>query len=193
MNTTDFTGYDMIARDAETNETLFMGKIAAYNKIQNIIEVDAQPQADFEQRRMRVLIFQEGQAYDSYGTYRKLLNGNQIGVALYKGTVKADRKNERFTVDLSSEIIEQITENGVSTLEHEIPIHILDISRSGVRIQGEGLDLKKYDKITIRFTIRKQTKKYYAQIVRIGKEDPDHNILEYGCELLTYQQYNGIM
>ncbi len=113
--------------------------------------------------------------------------------ALYKGTVKADRKNERFTVDLSSEIIEQITENGVTTPEHEIPIHILDISRSGVRIQGEELDLKKFDKITIRFTIRKQTKKYYAQIVRIGKTDSENNIIEYGCELLTYQQYNGIM
>ncbi|MDD3369293.1 MAG: PilZ domain-containing protein [Lachnospiraceae bacterium] len=186
---TNFTGYDVIVRDEASNVTLFMGKVASYDELQNLIEINFQPTVDLEQRHMRVLLYHNGRAYTYHGTFRKGLGIGQMGIALYKGSAKTDRKNERFSIDLGAEILEHRDENGKVLFQGSTPIHIMDISRSGLRIQATEIKPGVHEKISIRFTVRNVAKTYYARVVRVGKKDEKGQQIEYGCELLTMQEY----
>lgn len=154
----DFKGYDAIVRDEETEDTLLMGKVVAFDKETNLIELNVQNTIDLSQRKMQVLLFSDGLAYSYHGTFRKLLTQNQIGIALYKGGVKVDRKNERFAVDLKAEIVEHKQEDGTVIEDEHTGIYILDISRSGIRIEGSELLLSDQDRIAVAFKVKNQEK-----------------------------------
>lgn len=189
----DFEGYDVIIRDDDTEETLLMGKVGVHNKEQNMIELDAQPMQELEQRHMLVLLFKDGQAYTYHGSYRRLLGNNPIGIALYRGEVKQDRKNERFAINIGANIIEHKAEDGEVLYNKRTQFNIMDISRSGVRIQGQDLHLRIKDKIQIRFILHSKIMEYYARIVRVGEQDETGILIEYGCELLTKAEYDKVI
>lgn len=57
----DFTGYNVVIREDETSQALWMGKVEAYNKEKNIIEVDGFQTIDLEKyRKLQVFLFLNG-------------------------------------------------------------------------------------------------------------------------------------
>lgn len=188
----NFTGYDAIIRDEETNETLLQGKVAVYHKAENLIEIDTLPLTDLSQKKMHILLYQSGMAYISHGTFRKVHNIHHTGIALFRGELKADRKNERFPIQINAIITDHLTPTGQKISDIRYRIKILDISRSGIRIEGANLHLKKGEKIMVRFQLKDQFKEYHARIVRVGSRNMESLITEYGCELITRQEYEKL-
>lgn len=184
----DFTGYNVVIREDETSQALWMGKVEAYNKEKNIIEVDGFQTIDLEKyRKLQVFLFLNGQAYIYHGTYRKLGGVDRVGIALYQGKVKNDRKSERFLINIEAEIVERKSETEeIASNEHH-KIQIMDISRSGIRIQGMELQLSINDWIAVSFAVLGLEKTCYAKIIRIGNSKED--VTEYGCKLMTVQKY----
>lgn len=145
---TNFTGYDVIVRDDDTGETLLMGKVDSYSKERSIIEVNLQCKYDLSARHLRVLLHHDGRAYSFNGTYRKLSGSTNIGIALFNGNQKQDRKNERFAIDLYADICDCNTQEGeiLNNIKNHT-IRIVDISRSGVCLQGINIPLTLLGKI----------------------------------------------
>lgn len=185
---TDFTGFHVIIKDSKSKETLAMSKVEAWNAGQYMIELAVPFCEDLAQKHLDVLLYRNGEAYSFQGTYRKLLGMDRCGIALYKGEMKEERHSQRFSIHLEADVIEVRNSSGILSSREHIPIEIQDISRSGIRFVTTDREYHKGDCVGVSFTLQGKQHKYYAKIMRCGAQD---NKKEYGCALLTREQYEN--
>ncbi len=185
----NLTGYDILVRDAESKENLLASKIVSYNPTANRVELDAKKDADLEGRLLNVLIYNNQDAYEYSGNVNKFTGTDNIEIGLFHGVEKSERKNERYNLGIPAVFIEYI-DSQIKEKEHQrIPIKILDISRSGIRIESPKKDLEIGAFFAIVVIVTGVVQIYRGKVVRIAREEG--TLKEYGCMLLTKEEYPG--
>lgn len=183
-------GYNVVARDSETQEVVVRNKVLKYDNERNVIEVEIDKDKTMDGLKLDVLVYNKSDAYHYKGTIRYFSGVRNTEIAIYKGEEKADRKSERFELNLKGVITESILVQRIHIADEKVAALVVDISTNGIRIEKEKNTLDIGDLFTLQLFVNGESKIFCGKVVRTINET--ENSIQYGCLLLKAVNYEKI-
>jgi hypothetical protein len=183
-NAVDFTDCTALIYDEEGNE-LASVKILDYQANLNTIKVSENP-ALVAGNRCDVVILMSPIPYMFKGNIHA--GGVYKRITLYKGEEKENRKNSRYKVSLLGLIDNLIYEGKKFRLHTAVKVKMVNLSRSGFRLNAHHNTLSKGDRFTLHVQTNENLKKMTAEVV--NSSDSPFTNTEYGCRIITLPEEN---
>lgn len=181
MNEGELKNRRIIIKDIENDKIITDTQIIRYNSLSNSVMISA---ASFQEKKfynISAIIFTEKGLYESYGTIRGVITGNEIEVFLGKSREKEDRAKTRYPISLEGNVKGIYIDNKEVSLHRGIHIETVNMSANGVLIKADAGSFDVGEIFTLVLEMGKNTLELQCEIVRIHKSD----ILleEYGCRI----------
>lgn len=187
----DFTGYNIIIRDGETDQTIINSVVLSYNKEKMLATIDDEKSLDLTDKTLKVLIYNTDEAFSFMAHAPKHTGSSRLELGLFHGEHKEERKNERFPLGLDAVVIEHISAMGEESASRRLPSKIIDISKSGVCVECVLLEFKVGDRLAVQVMVQGKPHIYYCEIVRIIMSAEGRK--QYGCTLLKRDEFRGFI
>ena len=171
----------IIIKDIENNRVIADTQIIRYNSSVNSVMISA---ASFQEKKfynISAIIFTEKGLYESSGTIRGTVTGNEIEVFLGKSKEKEDRAKTRYPISLEGNVKGIYIDNKEVSLHRGIHIETVNMSANGILMKADAGSFEVGEIFTLLLEMGKNTLELQCEIVRIHKSD----ILleEYGCRI----------
>lgn len=171
----------IIIKDIETDQVIADTQIIRYNSLSNSVMISA---ASFQEKKfyhISAIIFAEKGLYESSGTIRGVITGNEIEVFLGKSREKEDRAKTRYPICVEGNVKGIYIDNQEVSLHRGIHIETINMSANGILMKADAGSFDIGEVFTLFLEIGKDTLELQCEIVRIHKSD----ILleEYGCRI----------
>jgi len=114
---------------------------------------------------------------------RVVKDGWKYVFALFKGSVKENRRMERYKISFPVTVEDLIIGGDKFPLFEILTVNIINISRGGVRFNAPLNSLLVGDKFSFRMEIGGDESLYTAVVV--NSVDKDSDLSEYGCQLVN--------
>lgn len=181
MNEGELKNRRIIIKDIENDRIITDTQIIRYNSLSNSVMISA---ASFQEKKfynISAIIFAEKGLYESYGTIRGVVTGNEIEVFLGKSREKEDRAKTRYPISLVGNVKGIYIDNKEVSLHRGIHIETINMSANGILIKADTGSFEVGEIFTLILEMGKDTLELQCEIVRIHKSD----ILldEYGCRI----------
>lgn len=186
MNT-DFTGYNIIIRDSETDETMINSVVVSYNREKMLATIDDEKKLDLTDKTLKVLIYNTDEAFSFMAHAPKFTGSNRLELGLFHGEHKEERKNERFPLGLDAIVIEHISAMEEKVATRRLPAKVVDISKNGICVECVLLEFKVGDHLAAQVMVQGKPHVYYCEIVREIISDTGRK--QYGCMLLNKENF----
>lgn len=189
MGKDDYFGSNMILFDSNTNMKVADAKIIRHDRDIQSIYISV---TNFDLKNdevYKILIIFEGRLFSYLGRTRGKLSDDVMEISLFNYSEVDLRGEPRFKVDKKGIAyrVRDIEEEVI--IEKKMLMNIIDISKNGVHIDLESMELEKgfsFDFFVI--LDDKQIERLSARVVRKAKDDSDR--YTYGCELYRANREN---
>lgn len=171
----------IIIKDMENDRLIADTQIIRYNRLSNSVMISA---ASFQEKKfynISAIIFTDKGLYESYGTIRGVVTGNEIEVFLGKSKEKKDRAKTRYPISVEGNVKGIYIDNKEVSLHRGIHIETLNMSANGVLIKADAGSFDVGEIFTLALEIGKETLELQCIVVRIHKSDVFLD--EYGCRI----------
>lgn len=171
----------IIIKDIESEQVLADTRIIRYNSLSNSVMISAASLQEKKFYNISAIIFTEKGLYESYGTIRGIVTGNEIEVFLGKSREKEDRAKTRYPISLEGNVKGIYIDNEEISLHRGIHIETINMSANGMLIKSEAGSFDVGEIFTLFLEMGKNTLELQCEIVRIHKSDM--LLEEYGCRI----------
>ncbi len=171
----------IIIKDIESGRIIADTQIIRYNSLSNSVMIST---ASFQEKKfynISAIIFTEKGLYESSGTIRGIITGNEIEVFLGRSREKEDRAKTRYPISVVGNVKGIYIDNKEVSLQRGIQIETINMSANGILIKADAGSFDVGEVFTLLLDMGKETLDLQCEIVRIHKSD----ILleEYGCRI----------
>lgn len=171
----------IIIKDIENNRVIADTQIIRYNSLENSVMISAASFRDKKFYNISAIIFTEKGLYESFGTIRGVVTGNEIEVFLGKSREKEDRAKTRYPISVAGNVKGIYIDSKEVSLHRGIHIETVNMSANGVLIKADIGSFNVGEIFTLFLEIGKDTLELQCEIVRIHKSDM--LLEEYGCRI----------
>jgi len=181
MNEGELKNRRIIIKDIENNRVLADTRIKHYNSLSNSVMISAGSLQEIKFYNISAIIFTEKGLYESCGTVRGIVTGNEIDVFLGKSREKEDRAKTRYPISAEGKVKGIYIDNKEVSLHRGIHIETINMSANGMLIKSEAGSFDVGEIFTLLLEIGKDMLELQCEIVRIHRSDM--LIEEYGCRI----------
>lgn len=135
------------------------------------------------------MIFTENGLYESYGTIRGIVTGNEIEVFLGKSRTKENRAKTRYPISLTGSVKGIYIDDKEISLHQGIPVETINMSANGILIKADEGCFNTGEVFTLFLEMGKDTFELQCEVVRT--QSGEELIEEYGCRIDKIQVVQG--
>lgn len=171
----------IIIKDIDSNQIIADTQITRYNSLSNSVMISA---ASFQEKKfynISAIIFAEKGLYESSGTIRGVVTGNEIEVFLGKSREKEDRAKTRYPISVKGNVKGIYIDNKEVSLHRGIHIETINMSANGILMKADAGSFDVGEIFTLILEMGTETLNLQCEIVRIHKSDV--LLEEYGCRI----------
>jgi len=174
-----YTGSAVFLYDAKTNGLMARSTVIGHNKGDMSVEIDEL--LPFRSGTAVTVLILTSPVPRSYQG-RLIVRGSKTSVALHHGKEKEGRKSPRHPVNLPATIVQRVYSQRGDGNPDPIPVSIVNISTTGIRIRTPLETLSAGDIFQIRLMIGNKAQVMTAEAVFAQDNRTDS---EYGCQFLA--------
>ena len=181
MNEGDLKNRRIIIKNTENDQVIADTRIIRYNSSSNSVMISAASLLEKKFYNISAFIFSENSLYESYGTIRGTVTGNEIEVFLGKSREKEDRAKTRYPISVEGNVKGIYIDDKEISLHRGIHIETINMSANGILIKADAGSFDTGEMFTLVLEMGKDTLELQCEVVRIqsGKE----LLEEYGCRI----------
>lgn len=181
MNEGELKNRRIIIKNTENDQVIADTRIIRYNSSSNSVMISAASLLEKKFYNISAFIFSENSLYESYGTIRGTVTGNEIEVFLGKSREKEDRAKTRYPISVEGNVKGIYIDDKEISLHRGIHIETINMSANGILIKADAGSFDTGEMFTLVLEIGKDTLELQCEVVRIqsGKE----LLEEYGCRI----------
>ncbi len=181
MNDGELKNRRIIIKNTENDQVIADTRIIRYNSSSNSVMISAASLLEKKFYNISAFIFSENSLYESYGTIRGTVTGNEIEVFLGKSREKEDRAKTRYPISVEGNVKGIYIDDKEISLHRGIHIETINMSANGILIKADAGSFDTGEMFTLVLEMGKDTLELQCEVVRIqsGKE----LLEEYGCRI----------
>lgn len=181
MNEGELKNRRIIIKNTENDQVIADTRIIRYNSSSNSVMISAASLLEKKFYNISAFIFSENSLYESYGTIRGTVTGNEIEVFLGKSREKEDRAKTRYPISVEGNVKGIYIDDKEISLHRGIHIETINMSANGILIKADAGSFDTGEMFTLVLEMGKDTLELQCEVVRIqsGKE----LLEEYGCRI----------
>ena len=181
MNEGELKNRRIIIKNTENEEFISDSRIFLYKSSSNSFMISAASLLEKKFYNISAFIFSENSLYESYGTIRGTVTGNEIEVFLGKSREKEDRAKTRYPISVEGNVKGIYIDDKEISLHRGIHIETINMSANGILIKADAGSFDTGEMFTLVLEMGKDTLELQCEVVRIqsGKE----LLEEYGCRI----------
>ena len=181
MNEGELKNRRIIIKNTENDQVIADTRIIRYNSSSNSVMISAASLLEKKFYNISAFIFSENSLYESYGTIRGTVTGNEIEVFLGKSREKEDRAKTRYPISVEGNVKGIYIDDKEISLHRGIHIETINMSANGILIKADAGSFDTGELFTLVLEMGKDTLELQCEVVRIqsGKE----LLEEYGCRI----------
>lgn len=178
----DFKGLRAIVRDEESGNIITETTIQEHDKTLMVISVESRPFDNQGYSRVSVLVISDEEILQFLGNVRKYSAAGRVQIALFKGKLKEDRSNKRFSIGAPAVIENLIVDGLMQPLAKPEQVTVVNISTSGALVRTSPNMLQLYGFFQLKIMINGQETVLNNCVMRTHKSGQAFS--EYGCKFV---------
>lgn len=181
MNEGELKNRRIIIKNIEDDQVIADTRIIRYDSLSNSVMISAASLLKKKFYNISAFIFAESGLYESHGTIRGTVTGNEIEVFLGKSREKEDRAKTRYPISVKGDIRGIYIDDKEISLHQGIHIETINMSANGILIKADAgcFDIGK--KFTLILEMGKDSLELLCEVVRT--QSGGELLEEYGCRI----------
>ena len=189
MNEGELKNRRIIIKNIENDQVIADTRIIRYDSLSNSVMISAASLLEKKFYNISAFIFSENGLYESYGTIRGTVTGNEIEVFLGKSREKEDRAKTRYPISVEGNVKGIYIDDKEISLHRGIHIETINMSANGILIKADAGCFDTGEMFTLVLEMGKDTLELQCEVVRTqSSEEP---LEEYGCRIDAIQVLQG--
>lgn len=179
----------IIIKNIEDGQVIADTQIIRYNSLSNSVMISAASLFEKKFYNICAFIFSDNGLYESYGTIRGTVTGNEVEVFLGKSREKENRAKTRYPISVEGNVRGIYIDNKEISLHRGIHIETINMSANGILIKADAGCFNTGEIFTLVLEIGKDTLELQCEVVRM--QNSGELLEEYGCRIDEIQIMQG--
>lgn len=189
MNEGELKNRRIIIKNIENDQVIADTRIIRYNSLSNSVMISAASLLEKKFYNISAFIFLDNGLYESYGTIRGTVTGNEIEVFLGKSREKEDRAKTRYPISVEGNVKGIYIDNKEISLHRGIHIETINMSANGILIKADAGCFNIGENFSLFLEMGKDTLELHCEVVRT--QSGGKLLEEYGCRINEIQVVQG--
>lgn len=189
MNEGELKNRRIIIKNIENNQVIADTQIIRYDSLSNSVMISAASLSEKKFYNISAFIFSDNGLYESYGTIRGTVTGNEVEVFLGKSREKENRSKTRYPISVEGNVRGIYIDDKEISLHRGIHIETINMSANGILIKADAGCFNTGEIFTLVLEIEKDTLELQCEVVRT--QNSGELIEEYGCRIDEIQIMQG--
>lgn len=185
MNEGELKNRRIIIKNIENDQVIADTRILRYDSLSNSVMISAASLLEKKFYNISAFIFAESGLYESHGTVRGTVTGNEIEVFLGKSREKEDRAKTRYPISVEGNVKGIYIDDKEISLHRGIQIETINMSANGILIKADAGCFNTGEMFTLILEIGKDTLELHCEVVRT--KSSGELLEEYGCRINEIQ------
>ncbi len=179
----DFTNCKIVVKDYEDDSKFFSSEIVEQNKAYQFINIKVPFNISWDLKQLIIIVFAEGKVYQFLGNSRNNVKMGVLEVAIFKSSIKNDRKYQRYNLKIEAEVSSVLIDKKMFKLKVPFPVTILNVSTTGIMFQTMSGSFQNGDIVHICAVGMDDNTQFTVEVVR--RKDISLITTQYGCKLVV--------
>lgn len=189
MNEGELKNRRIIIKNIENDQVIADTQIIRYDSLSNSVMISAASLSEKKFYNISAFIFSDNGLYESYGTIRGTVTGNEVEVFLGKSREKEDRARTRYPISVEGNVKGIYIDNKEISLHRGIHIETINMSANGILIKADAGCFNTGEMFTLVLEIGNDMLELQCEVVRTQSSGELRE--EYGCRIDEIQIMQG--